>query len=69
MRSGTAIDTVANIRPIARDRLMLIEPEFALIQQLPVGQVGTVLEIYEGNNRCYLVEFADVVGRVVEIDI
>jgi hypothetical protein len=69
MGTVTSLDTVANIRPIARDRLMLIEPEFALIQQLPVGQVGTVLEIYEGNNRCYLVEFADVVGRVVEIDI
>jgi hypothetical protein len=65
----TSLDTVVNIMPIARDRLTLIEPEFESIQQLPVGQVGTVLEIYEGDNRCSLVEFADVVGRVVEIGI
>ena len=45
MGTVTSLDTVANIRPIARDRLTLIEPEFVLIQQLPVGQVGTVLEI------------------------
>jgi hypothetical protein len=44
----TSLDTVANLMPIARDRLTLIEPEFESIQQLPVGQVGTVLEIYEG---------------------
>ena len=44
----TSLDTVANLMPIAGDRLTLIEPEFESIQQLPVGQVGTVLEIYEG---------------------
>lgn len=63
MGTVTSLDTVANIRPIARDRLTLIEPEFESIQQLPVGQVGTVLEIYEGANLCYLVEFADLEGR------
>jgi hypothetical protein len=59
----TSLDTVANLMPIARDRLTLIEPEFELIQQLPVGQVGTVLEIYEEECLCYLVEFADLEGR------
>lgn len=54
---------VANLRPIARDRLTLIEPEFESIQQLPIGQVGTVLEIYEGESLSYLVEFADLEGR------
>lgn len=63
MRSVTILDTVANLKPIARDRLMLIEPELESIQQLPTGQVGTVLEIYEGENLCYLVEFADLEGR------
>jgi hypothetical protein len=59
----TSLDTVANLMPIARDRLTLIEPEFDSIQQLPMGQVGTVLEIYEGECLCYLVEFADLEGR------
>lgn len=59
----TSLDTVANLKPIARDRLTLIEPEFASIQQLPMGQVGTVLEVYEGETPCYLVEFADLEGR------
>ncbi|MBE9140972.1 DUF4926 domain-containing protein [Nodosilinea sp. LEGE 07088] len=63
MSPVTTLDTVANIKPIARDRLMLIEPEFDSIQQLPTGQVGTVLEIYEGENPGYLVEFADLDGR------
>ncbi len=57
------LDTVANLKPIARDRLTLIEPEFESIQRLPVGQVGTVLEVYEGETLCYLVEFADLEGR------
>lgn len=57
------LDTVANLKPIARDRLTLIEPEFESIQQLPMGQVGTVLEVYEGESPCYLVEFADLEGR------
>lgn len=59
----TSLDTVANLMPIARDRLTLIEPEFESIQRLPVGQVGTVLEVYEGETLCYLVEFADLEGR------
>jgi hypothetical protein len=63
MSSVTNLDTVANLKPIARDRLTLIEPGFESIQQLPTGQVGTVLEIYEGENLCYLVEFADLEGR------
>lgn len=63
MNSVTSLDTVANLIPIARDRLTLIEPEFASIKQLPIGQVGTVLEIYEGETPCYLVEFADLEGR------
>jgi hypothetical protein len=63
MGTVTSLDTVANIRPITRDRLTLIEPEFESIQQLPIGQVGTVLEIYEGENLCYLVEFADLEGH------
>lgn len=63
MNSITTLDTVANLKPITRDRLTLIEAEFDAIQQLPTGQVGTVLEIYQGEDLCYLVEFADLDGR------
>ncbi|NJK36223.1 MAG: DUF4926 domain-containing protein [Oscillatoriales cyanobacterium SM2_2_1] len=57
------LDTVANITPIARDRLTLVEPAYQSIQQLPIGQVGTIVEIYPGELPRYLVEFADLQGR------
>ncbi|NCJ06605.1 DUF4926 domain-containing protein [Synechococcales cyanobacterium C] len=57
------LDTVTNLQPIARDRLTLVEPEYQLIQSLPAGQVGTVLEVYPGEQPSYLVEFADLEGR------
>ena len=57
------LDTIANIKPIARDRLTLVEPEYESIQQLPIGQVGTILKIYPGESPRYLVEFADLQGR------
>jgi hypothetical protein len=60
MNPVTTLDTVANLKPITSDRLTLVEPEFDAIQHLPTGQVGTVLEIYEGEDLCYLVEFADL---------
>jgi hypothetical protein len=41
----TALDTIANLAPITRDRLTLVEPEYLSIQQLPIGQVGTILEV------------------------
>jgi hypothetical protein len=63
MANLTTLETIANLKPIARDRLTLVEPEYQSIQQLPVGQVGTILEIYPGKSPCYLVEFADLEGR------
>jgi hypothetical protein len=57
------LDTIANVKPIARDRLTLVEPEYQSIQQLPIGQVGTILEVYPGESPRYLVEFADLQGR------
>ncbi len=59
----TALDTIANLKPIAGDRLTLVEPKYQSILQLPVGQVGTILEIYPGESPRYLVEFADLQGR------
>lgn len=63
MATLTTFDTIANVKPIARDRLTLVEPEYQSIPQLPIGQVGTILEIYSGESLRYLVEFADLQGR------
>ncbi len=59
----TTLDTIANLKPIARNRLTLVEPEYQLIQALPIGQVGTILEVYSGESPSYLVEFSDQQGR------
>jgi hypothetical protein len=63
MANLTTLDTIANLKPIAGDRLTLVEPEYQLIQQLPSGQVGTILEVYPGESPRYLVKFADLQGR------
>ncbi|MEL6553629.1 MAG: DUF4926 domain-containing protein [Cyanobacteria bacterium J06621_11] len=57
------LDTVANLEPIPADRLTLVEQDYELVQSLPVGQVGTVLEVYDGDTPHCLVEFADLQGR------
>lgn len=59
----STFDTIATLKPIARDRLTLVEPEYQSVQQLPIGQVGTILEIYPGESPRYLVEFADLQGH------
>jgi hypothetical protein len=57
-------DAVAIINPISIERLTLVEPDYTSIQSLPSGQVGTVVEVYEGAEDCqYLVELADSQGR------
>ena len=56
-------DTIANLNPIPVDRLTLLEPEYQGIQNLPAGQVGTIVEIYETATPRYLIEFADLQGR------
>lgn len=63
MKNLAVLDTIANLKPIARERLTLVEPEYESIEQLPVGQVGTILEVYTGELPRYLVEFADLQGR------
>ncbi|MEO1396747.1 MAG: DUF4926 domain-containing protein [Cyanobacteria bacterium J06634_5] len=55
--------TVATLKPIPFDRLSLVEPDYQSIDHLPVGQVGTVVEIYGGESPSYLIEFADSKGR------
>ena len=58
-----SLDTIANINPISIERLTLVEPEYQSISYLPTGQVGTIVEIYDGESPQYLVEFADLQGR------
>jgi hypothetical protein len=64
MRKIKLFDTVAIINPVPIERLTLVEPNYTSIQNLPAGQVGTVVEVYEETKHCqYLVEFADSQGR------
>lgn len=63
MTTLTLLDTIVNLKPIPIQQLTLLEPEYQSIQQLPSGQVGTIVEIYEGESPRYLVEFADLQGR------
>ena len=58
------LDSVAILKPISNTRLALVEPEYASISSLPVGLVGTIIEVYETGKECqYLVEFADSQGN------
>ncbi|MEG4493892.1 DUF4926 domain-containing protein [Microcoleus sp. D3_18_C4] len=54
------LDSVAILKPISNTRLAPVEPEYASISSLPVGLVGTIVEVYDTGKECqYLVEFAD----------
>jgi hypothetical protein len=64
MEKIKVFDTVAIINPVPIERLILVEPDYTSIQNLPSGQVGTVVEVYKQAEDCqYLVEFADSQGR------
>lgn len=57
------LDSVAILKPISNTRLALVRPEYASISSLPVGLVGTIVEVYDTEKECqYLVEFADSQG-------
>ncbi|VXD23471.1 conserved hypothetical protein [Planktothrix serta PCC 8927] len=56
-------DSVAILKPISNTRLTLVEPEYESVPSLPVGLVGTIVEVYDTEKECrYLVEFADSQG-------
>lgn len=63
MAALNLLDTITNLNPIPMARLVLVKPEYQSIQNLPIGQVGTIVEVYEGNIPRYLVEFADLQGH------
>lgn len=56
------LDTVAILSPLNLDRLIQVEPDTILNDGLPIGLVGTVVEIYT-ESKTYLIEFADTKGR------
>ncbi len=63
MATLTLLDTVANLKPIPVERLTLVEPEYQSVQYLPMGQVGTIVEVFDGDLPRYLIEFSDLQGR------
>lgn len=63
MNTFKVLDTVATLNPIPRSRLILVDADDASIQHLPIGQVGTIVEVYEADRPKYLVEFADLQGH------
>ena len=59
------LDTVTNTQSIPASRLSLVEPAYKEMSELPAGQIGTVVELYKGENvdkTQYLIEFADSQG-------
>ncbi len=64
METIRLLDAVAILKPVALERLTLVEPNYSSIQNLPIGQVGTIVEVYaEAQEANYLIEFADRQGR------
>lgn len=63
MTDHKLFDVVATLKPIPSDRLTLVEPEYQAIVELPIGQVGTIVERYAIEPPQYLVEFADSNGN------
>jgi hypothetical protein len=55
------LDGVALLHPISAGRLKLVEPGYLTGRGLPVGLVGTVVEVY-GRDENYLIEFSDSEG-------
>ncbi len=57
------LDSVAILKPVSNTRLTLVEPEYESVSNLPIGLVGTIVEVYDTGRECqYLVEFADSQG-------
>ncbi|MEA5471602.1 DUF4926 domain-containing protein [Spirulina sp. 06S082] len=64
MKQPNLLDSVTNLYPIPRDRLTLVESAYDSIINLPRGQIGTIVEIYNRSQESkYLVEFADSCGE------
>lgn len=63
MKIPQLLDTIAILKPISVDRLSLMEAEYEFNSALPVGLVGTIVDIHQDKQGVdYLVEFADSDG-------
>jgi Domain of unknown function (DUF4926) len=63
MNKVKLLDTIATLKPIPVERLTLVEEDYSSLTNLPNGQVGTIVAVYEeGEEDYYLVEFADSQG-------
>lgn len=63
MKTPRLLDTIAIVKPISIDRLSLMEVEYEFNSALPVGLVGTIVDIHRDSQEVdYLVEFADSDG-------
>jgi hypothetical protein len=63
MKIPQLLDTIAILKPISIDRLSLMEAEYDFNSALPVGLVGTIVDIHQDKQGVdYLVEFADSDG-------
>ena len=63
MKTPQLLDTIAILKPISVDRLSLMEAEYDFNSALPVGLVGTIVDIHQDNQGVdYLVEFTDSDG-------
>jgi len=64
MKNIKLLDLVALLNSITIERLILIEKNANLIDKLPLGLVGTVVEVYNDDKQSkYLVEFANNKGQ------
>ncbi|HBE17206.1 MAG TPA: DUF4926 domain-containing protein [Cyanobacteria bacterium UBA11149] len=64
MKNIKLLDTIAILNSVPLERLTLVESDYASVESLPSGQVGTVVEVYSKNDSYkYLVEFSDSQGR------
>ncbi|WGV27744.1 DUF4926 domain-containing protein [Halotia branconii] len=62
MKKAKLLDIVATLKAIPIERLQLVEEDYNAIENLPTGQVGTIVDVYEQQEDYYLVEFADTQG-------
>lgn len=61
MSTPKLLDTVAILTALSADRLILSEDIDELIQELPLGLLGTIVEVYPQEPH-YLIEFSDAEG-------
>ncbi len=62
------LTSIATLKAIPADRLTLTDEDYS-ISLLPVGLVGTIVEVYEQDVPEYLVEFSNSSGEAYALAI